>query len=104
MKKIIIKRFLIFLTSSLIHFSTQAQFVVKIRPEAPVIIRERPLAPSPRHVWIDGDYVWRDNQYVYTEGKWALPEYEGARWVPGHWKFHPRRGGWYWIPGHWRRR
>ncbi len=77
----------------------QAQFVVKIRPAAPVL-RARPVAPSPRHVWIGGNYAWRGGQYVYEEGYWAAPR-PGFRWAEGRWKH--RRGGWVWVPGHWRR-
>ncbi len=77
----------------------QAQFVVKIRPAAPVL-RARPIAPSPGHIWIGGNYAWRGGQYVYEEGYWAAPR-PGFRWVEGRWKH--RRGGWVWVPGHWRR-
>ena len=103
MKKNFVKSCFVFFVSMLVHFSSQAQFVVKVRPAAPVVVRARPLAPGPRYVWVDGDYVWRGNQYVYNEGRWALPAYGGARWVPGHWKFNRRRGGWFWVGGHWRR-
>ncbi|HEY5408891.1 MAG TPA: hypothetical protein VIJ92_17505 [Ginsengibacter sp.] len=104
MKKNLLKISFVFIAAVLMQFSSQAQFVVKVRPNAPVVVRARPVAPSPRHVWIDGEWVWRGNQYVYTEGRWMLPAYRGARWIRGHWKQNPRRGGWYWVPGHWRRR
>jgi hypothetical protein len=103
-KKIIVKTFLVFIVAVFTQVSSQAQFIVKIRPSAPVVVRSRPPAPSPRHVWVDGEWVWRGNQYVYTEGRWTEPRYAGARWVPGHWKYHRRRGGWFWVPGHWNRR
>jgi hypothetical protein len=104
MKKNLVKSCLVFFLALFIGVSSQAQFVVRVRPTAPVVVRTRPLAPSPRHMWIDGEWVWRNNQYVYTEGRWILPAYPGARWIPGHWKFNRHRGGWLWIPGHWRRR
>jgi WXXGXW repeat (2 copies) len=104
MKKNVLKAALLFMLASMLDHSLQAQFVVKVRPAAPVVVRARPLAPSPRHVWVDGDWVWRNNQYVYTEGRWVLPAYSRARWIPGHWKLNRRRGGWYWMPGHWSRR
>ncbi|MEP6674413.1 MAG: hypothetical protein ABJA78_04635 [Ferruginibacter sp.] len=78
--------------------SAAAQFVVKIRPAAHVI-RVRPAAPSPRHVWVNGDYVLRGNQYVWTDGYWIQPR-PHMRWVDGHWK--NSRRGWVWVPGRWR--
>ena len=70
MKKNIIKSCLVFFAALFIQVSLQAQFVVKVRPSAPVVVRTRPPAPGPGHVWVDGEWVWRNNQYVYTEGKW----------------------------------
>jgi len=79
--------------------SVPAQFVIKVRPAAPVV-RARPVCPGPRHIWVAGDYVWRGGQYVYTDGYWAVPPKRHTRWIEGRWKH--RRGGWIWIPGHWR--
>ena len=73
---------------------------VKIRPTETVVVN-RPPAPSPRHVWIEGDWVWRGGVYVHEPGRWVIPD-RGAVWIPGHWR--STRRGWYWIPGHWRRR
>jgi len=77
----------------------EAQFVVKVRPAVPVV-RVRPVLPSPRHVWVNGDYVWRGGRYIYIDGYWAEPPHRRRHWVEGHWK-HTRRG-WTWIPGHWK--
>lgn len=99
MKKYLLK--CIMLIALAISFSAaDAQFFIKIRPMAPVI-RVRPLAPSPRHVWVSGEYVWRGNEYVYTDGYWAEPPFPGRRWIEGHWK--NGRRGWVWVPGHWKR-
>ena len=98
MKNYVSKMLLLFIMAVAISSAADAQFVVKIRPAAPVIIR--PAAPSPRHVWVAGDYVWRGNQYVWTDGYWAIPA-AGHRWAEGHWK--NTRRGWVWVPGHWRR-
>ena len=78
---------------------SQAQFIVRVRPVAPVMIRT--IAPSPRHVWVDGDYVWREGRYDYNNGYWAEPPFPGQRWIKGHWK--NKRSGWVWVPGHWRK-
>ena len=80
--------------------AAEAQLVVRIRPAAP-LIRVRPIAPSPRHVWVTGEYAWRGNQYVYTDGYWAEPPFPGRVWIEGHWK--ETRRGWVWKPGHWAR-
>lgn len=79
--------------------TADAQIVIKVRPAAPVV-RVRPIAPSPRHVWVTGNYVYRGGRYHYTDGYWSAPRYSGA-WVDGYWK--KRRGGWVWVPGYWRR-
>ncbi len=79
--------------------AASAQVFVQIRPVAPVIVR--PMAPSPRHIWIDGEWIWRGGGYQYNNGYWATPPGPGAAWVPGHWK--QTRRGWFWKPGHWRR-
>jgi hypothetical protein len=104
MKKIVVKSCLVFFVAIFMQVSLQAQFVVKVRPAAPVVVSVRPLTPGPWHIWVNGEWIWRSNQYVYTEGRWVQPVYPGARWKPGHWKFHRRRGGWSWVPGHWKRR
>jgi hypothetical protein len=81
-------------------FAASSQIVVRVRPNAPVV-RARPLAPSPRHVWVDGEWAYRGNAYVWTDGYWVAPR-PGMIWVGGSWRH--RRGGWAWVPGHWRRR
>ena len=69
-------------------------------PPPPLIVETRPVAPSPRHVWIDGYHTWNGTAYVWSPGRWDLAPRGHARWVAGHWK-HVRHG-WYWVPGHWR--
>lgn len=99
MKKYLLKFTVVLFLVMTAPFVSSAQFVVKMRPPAPVIT-VHPVAPGPRHVWVNGEYVWRGGQYVYTEGYWALPPARRNHWVEGRWKY--RRGGWFWIPGHWR--
>lgn len=100
MKKYLLKIIILIAVTLSVSSAAEAQFVVKIRPGAPVI-RVRPAMPSPRHVWVTGEYAWHGGQYVYTDGYWAEPPQPGHRWVEGHWK--NTRRGWVWIPGHWRR-
>jgi WXXGXW repeat (2 copies) len=80
-------------------FAASSQIVVRVRPAHPVL-RPRPIAPTPRHIWIDGGWVYRGNTYVWTDGYWVMPR-PNMIWMPGSWGH--RRGGWVWIPGHWRR-
>lgn len=96
MKKIISLSIIAFF----IGFAANAQFVVRVRPAAPVV-RVRSACPSPKHVWVGGNYNWSGGQYVYTDGYWAVPPAGGRVWVDGHWK--QKRRGWVWVPGHWRR-
>jgi hypothetical protein len=79
--------------------SAFAQVVVRVAPPAP-IVEVRPVAPSPRHVWIDGYHRWDGRRYVWTPGRWAMPPRRGGVWVPGHWDRRP--GGYIWIGGRWR--
>jgi len=83
-----------------LSFAASAQIEVSIRPSAPVA-RARPLAPSPRHIWIDGGWVYHGNGYVWSDGYWVVPR-PGMFWVPGRWRRSHR--GYIWIPGQWRRR
>lgn len=101
MKKYVVKIIMMIVLAISVTNVAEAQFVVKIHPAAPVF-RARPLAPSPLHVWVGGNYIWRGGQYVYEEGYWATPPRPRAIWIEGHWKH--RRGGWIWVPGHWSRR
>ncbi|HEV2354768.1 MAG TPA: hypothetical protein VGR89_11020 [Puia sp.] len=80
--------------------SASAQVYVSVRPVWHPVVR--PVAPSPRHVWIDEEWEVRNGAYVPVGGYWAVPPHPGWIWIPGHWR-HERRGEW-WIRGHWARR
>ena len=83
--------------------ASEAQIIVRVRPVAPrrtVVVR--PVAPSPRHVWVEDDWRVNNGAYVYNGGRYIEAPYERARWIPGHWKNTPRRG-WVWKEGHWSR-
>ncbi len=99
MKKYLLKITTLLLFSVAVTYAAQAQFVIKVRPSAPVM-RARPASPGPKHIWVNGEYVWRGGQYIYTDGYWSVPPPRHSRWIEGRWKH--RRGGWVWIPGHWR--
>ncbi|NOU37267.1 MAG: hypothetical protein HOO89_01030 [Ferruginibacter sp.] len=75
-----------------------AQFLIKIKPTAPRVIRV--IAPSRQHVWVDEDWIWQNNTYISRGGYWAAPPHHNSIWKQGHWK--NARRGWIWIPGHWK--
>ncbi|MBL0355760.1 MAG: YXWGXW repeat-containing protein [Chitinophagaceae bacterium] len=95
-----LKLLALFVIAFSLSCTTEAQVYVTIRPAAPAFAR--PIPPSRKHTWIDGEWIWRNGRYQYTNGYWVVPSRFGAMWVPGHWK--QKRRGWFWKPGHWRRR
>jgi hypothetical protein len=99
MKKIV-KIFMLCLALSAIGLSkTFAQEIV-VRTRMYHHEREfRPMRPSPRHIWVRGEWVAGGGTYVWHAGYWALPPREGGYWIRGHWAARP--GGYVWIPGHW---
>jgi hypothetical protein len=78
--------------------AASAQVVVRARLNAPVVVR--PMAPSPHHVWVDGNWRPRHGHYEYVQGYWAEPR-RHRHYVPGYWA--PRRHGYVWIEGRWGR-
>jgi hypothetical protein len=72
---------------------------VSVKPiydEAP-----RPIRPSNKHIWINGDWVWnnRTKTYMRQDSYWMIPN--GKRnYTQGQWKSTQR--GYYWKPSKWR--
>ena len=60
---------------------------------------ERPVAPGPDYVWIEGDWVWTGGAYRWHNGYWGHPR-GGRSWERGHWDHDGR--GYHWNRGHWR--
>lgn len=77
-----------------------AQIIVKVRPLRPKVVVVKPVAPSPRHVWVDEDWVEDHGKYRWHGGYWVAPPHPHAVWIAGHWA--GRHRGYRWIPGHWR--
>ncbi|MGN6568725.1 MAG: hypothetical protein ACTHJ0_12265 [Flavipsychrobacter sp.] len=97
--KSITKTFFAFaIAMTCLSYHSNAQLIVNIRPARPVYVR--PVAPSPRHVWVDEEWRERNGHYEFAGGHWVAAPRPGAMWVPGHWVRRPR--GWFWRPGHWR--
>jgi hypothetical protein len=82
-----------------ISWASEAQIVVNIRPVVPKV-RMHPVAPTARHIWIDGGWVARGRSYVWQDGYWAVPR-RGHRWANGYWE--RSRRGYVWVPGRWER-
>src|SRR6185369_8796404 len=78
-------------------FSTSAQIYVTVRPSRPVYVR--PVAPSPRHIWIEEDWNGVGDRYEWHGGYWAEPPVEGYYYTPGYWR-HSNHG-YVWIGGRW---
>jgi hypothetical protein len=89
--------FLLSLTMAIFLLVSCAPSVVTVRPSP--VVKIRPLAPSPAHIWVNGNYVWRGGHYVFVDGYWAKP-HNGRHWIEGYWR--PKRGGYVWVPGRWR--
>lgn len=99
MKKILSR---LFLASTLIlgiSLVSEAQIVVRVRPHAPNV-RVHPIAPSSRHIWIEGGWVGRGHDYAWQDGYWTMPR-RGYHYSRGYWQ-HSRRG-YVWVPGRWQR-
>ena len=95
-----IKRFVFILVLALTSgaYGSNAQIYVNVRPVVPHFVR--PVAPSPRHVWIGEEWEPRGGAYVFVGGHWAEPPHGGMVWVSGHWRHTPHGDAW--IAGHWR--
>ncbi len=75
-----------------------SRVMVTERPVAPNY--QRPFAPGPGYVWIDGDWIWRSGRYIHQRGYWAAPR-GGSRWEAGRWDHY--NNGWQWRKGYWHR-
>jgi hypothetical protein len=59
----------------------------------------RPVAPSPRHIWIRGYWGWQDGRHVWMGGHWDEPPAPGRVWVDARWA--NENGEWVFHPGYW---
>ena len=74
--------------------------IYRARVAPPPMRREvRSLAPSPRHVWVDGYWGWQNDRHVWIGGRWELPPAQGQVWVDGSWT--NQDGEWVFSPGYW---
>jgi len=96
MKKYMLRLFFLVCLVAGFSLAGSSQIIVRVRPAAPVVVRT--VAPSPRHIWIEGNWVVRHNRYVRVNGYWTVPR-RGYNWANGYWAH--RRGGYVWVPGHW---
>ncbi len=85
------------LAGSLFMASCSGEYYVQSQPSE--VVYERPAAPYPGAVWIEGDWVWSGGTYVHQPGHWARPR-NGRVWVAGSW-YNGQRG-YAWRRGHWR--
>jgi len=97
MKKLFLVCISFFIATLFITGCGPSYVVVGTRPAPPVY--ERPFAPGPGYVWIEGEWVVHRGGYVYKRGYWAPPRRRYHHYMPGHWEQTPR--GWYWRHGYW---
>ena len=71
--------------------------VVQAAPPAPRVV-VRPPAPSPTHVWVEGNWIWRRHAYRWSPGRWQAARH-GHRWEQARWE--EREGAWVLVPGVW---
>ena len=66
----------------------------------PARVEHQGPAPSPRHVWMGGNWHWSGAKWAWAPGHWVVRAGGPKRvWVPSHWD---RRGPRYvYVPGHW---
>lgn len=85
------------LGTSLFLSSCAGEYYVSDQPAD--VVYERPAAPYPGAVWIEGDWVYSGGHYVRRHGYWSRPR-AGRVYTPGTWVHNNRgyawhRGGWH---------
>lgn len=68
-------------------------------PPPPTIVEVAPPAPSPEHVWIEGNYGWHAHVYTWNRGHYEHRPHARANWINGHWEKRGHRR--MWVDGHW---
>ncbi len=79
-------------------YAASAQVNIGIQigaPPPPRVVVERPVAPGPEFVWIEGYWYPLSGHYRWHEGYWSRPPYAGAVWVV------PRHEGGRYYGGYW---
>jgi hypothetical protein len=92
MKRILLLAFILFTIAA----CNSSHYVIST--QLPVPVYEKPIAPGPGYVWIDGDWKVEDGNYIWHEGHWRKPKVHKV-WHPGYWQ--STTNGWYWQPGRW---
>jgi len=85
------------LSALTVSYSYAQEIVVHARLAARHEVRT--ARPSPRHVWVGGEWAPSGGTYTWRAGYWTLPQREGAHWIPGHW-WH-KHHGYVWVAGRW---
>ncbi len=98
MKKHIFKIMMLGAVVFTLSATADAQVRVRIRPV--ITVNARPPQPSPRHVWVSGEWNANGDRYDYREGYWSEPKSNRRRYSEGHWGHN--RHGYVWVPGRWR--
>jgi len=99
MKKYISK--IVMMMAIALSFSAMAEAQINVRIRPAIVVKQRPQRPSPRHVWVSGEWNYNNGNYQYSDGYWSEPRRGQRRYSEGHWQ-HGRHG-WRWVPGGWNR-
>ena len=99
MKQYVVKYLMVAAICFLCSQQINAQRIYVTAQPKPVIVN-RPAAPAPNYVWIEGEWIPKGSTYVYQPGHWIAPRPKHV-WMPGHWVRVHR--GWYWVKGYWTR-
>jgi hypothetical protein len=75
-------------------------FAVVPYPPPPAHVETLPPRPSPRAVWIDGQWAWDGQQWVWLPGGWSVPD-PAARFSPWALRLLPD-GRFQFAPAAWR--
>ena len=98
MKKYISKIILLIAVALSFSAAADAQLRVRVRPSINVDVR--PPQPSPRHVWVSGEWNSNGGRYDYRQGYWEERRENHNRYSEGRWRHGSR--GYVWVPGRWR--
>ena len=100
MKKYVSK--IVMITAVALSFAATADAQLRVRVRPTISVDIRPERPSPRHVWVEGEWNPNGDRYDYRRGYWSEPRSRHHnRYSQGHWR-HTRQG-YVWVPGRWRR-
>jgi hypothetical protein len=74
-----------------------AEVVVNVKPPVEKV-EVIPVAPSPQHIWIKGNWHWDGHAWIWRAGTYQLARV-GLHWVPAH--YVEKGASVTYVGGHW---